>query len=163
MARKAWLSMAVAALIAVPGLAHAQQSEAQQAVRQAIRDNYEYSRENLTNNPATNSADGTLEFWSSGGLLNNVQPGTPAAQYEAFNVTPKYIWIVMLADDQAAMAQYYAEGSYHAVGQDPIDDYVTRVTQIWVNEGGEWKLRGSHFSPLMGGSGISQRSMDTVP
>ena len=163
MTRKAWLSFAVAALIAVPGLAHAQQSEAQQAVRQAIRANYEYSSENLTANPAVTSADGSLEFWSSGGLLNVTEADSPPAQYESFNITPKYIWIVMLADDQVAMANYYAEGAYHAVGSEPIEDYVTRVTQIWVNEGGEWKLRGSHFSPLVGGSGINQRAADVTP
>jgi len=149
--------------MAVPTLAHAQQSEAVQAVRQAIRANYEYSRESLTSDPAVNSADGTLEFWSSGGLLNVTEADTPAAQYEAFDITPKYIWVVMLADDQVAMANYYAEGTYHAVGSDPVEDYVTRVTQIWVNEGGEWKLRGSHFSPLVGGSGISQRAAGVTP
>jgi hypothetical protein len=41
-----------------------------------------------------------------------------------------------------------------------VTDYLTRVTQILVMEDGRWKVRSSHFSPLMGGSGTYQRTLD---
>lgn len=66
----------------------------------------------------------------------------------------------MLADDQVAVAQFYAEGTFQAKGQPQVPDYMTRVTQVFVKEDGEWKVRASHFSPIMGGSGTSQRALE---
>ena len=160
MARNAWLSLAVAALIAVPGLVYAQQSEAQQEVRQVIRDSYTHSRENLAGAPDTYSQDGALEFWSSGGLLQIVPADDPPEQFDSFSLTPKYIWVTMLAEDQVAVAQFYVEGAFLRTDGLAVADYMTRVTQVFVKEDGEWKVRASHFSPLTGGSGTTQRALD---
>ena len=157
---KTLLAMAVAALLAVPVTALAQQSTPQQEIRQLIRDSYNYSKENLADPAGTVSADGSLEFWSSGGLLQNVPTGAPINEYDSFSLTPKYIWVTMLADDQVAVAQFYAEGAFKVKGQPAVTDYMTRATQVFVKEDGEWKVRASHFSPIMGGSGTPQRALE---
>ncbi len=41
-----------------------------------------------------------------------------------------------------------------------VSNYRTRVTQVYVKEGGKWKVRAAHFSPIMGGAGTSQTSVD---
>lgn len=152
--------MALAVLLAVPSSTLAQQSTSQQEVRQAIRDSYDYSKENLTDPPNTYSADGALEFWSSGGLLQNVPVDAPLNEYDSFSLTPKYIWVTMLAEDQVAVAQFYAEGAFKVKDQPAVTDYMTRVTQVFVKEDGAWKVRASHFSPIMGGSGTPQRALE---
>lgn len=157
---KALLSMAVAALLTVPGPARAQQSASQQEIRQVIRDTYTYSKENLADAPGTYSSEGALEFWSSGGLLQVVPADAPLSEYDSFSLTPKHIRVTMLADDQVAVAQFYAEGAFKVKGQPAVTDYMTRVTQVFVKENGEWKVRASHFSPIMGGSGTPQRALE---
>jgi hypothetical protein len=157
---KALLSLAVAALLTVPGPAHAQQSASQQEIRQAIWDSYNYSKENLADPVGTYSADGAREFWSSGGLVQNVPADAPRNEYDAFSLTPKHIRIMMLADDQVGVAHFYAEGAFKVKGQPAVTDYMTRVTQVFVNEGGQWKVRASHFSPIVGGSGTPQRALE---
>jgi hypothetical protein len=154
------LSIAMAALLAVPSLASAQQSATQQEVRQVVRDGYSYSRDNLTDAPDTYAENGAFEFWSSGGLSQFVPADAPQGEYESFSLTPKHIRVIVLVEDQAAVAHFYAEGSFHQVGQSPVADYMTRVTQVFVKENGEWKVRASHFSPLMGGSGTNQRTLE---
>jgi len=154
------LSITMAALLAVPGHALAQQSTSAQEVRQTIRDGYAYSRDNLVGAPDTYAEDGAVEFWSSGGLGQFVPADARQDDYESFNLTPKHIRVIVLVEDQAAVAHFYAEGSFHQVGQPVIPDYMTRVSQVFVKENGEWKVRSSHFSPLVGGSGTTQRALD---
>jgi hypothetical protein len=154
------LAITIAALLAVPVSALAQQSATQQEVRQMVRDGYAYSRDNLTDPPDTYAENGAWEFWSSGGLSQFVPADAPQGEYESFSLTPKHIRVIVLVEDQAAVAHFYAEGSFHQVGQPPITDYMTRVTQVFVKEDGEWKVRSSHFSPLLGGSGTNQRTLE---
>ena len=157
---KALLSVIVVALLAVPASVFAQQSAAQQEVRQAIRDSYTYSVENLTDAPGVISSDGSLEFWSSGGLRQVVPSDAPLTEYESFSLTPKHIRVTMLADDLVAVANFYAEGAFKERGQPAVTDYLTRATQVFVKEDGEWKVRSAHFSPITGGSGTSQRAVE---
>ena len=126
--------------------------------RRGNASSYAYSKENLTDAPDTYAAAGALEFWSSGGLIQSVPADTPLLDYESYSLTPKHIRVIMLADDQVAIAQFYVEGSYLEVDQAPTTDYMTRVTQVFVEEDGQWKVRASHFSPITGGSGTSQRA-----
>ncbi len=58
------------------------------------------------------------------------------------------------------MAQYYSEGSMHLDGQDPLPNYFTRVTQVYVKENGEWKVRAAHYSPVVGGTGTNQTTLN---
>ena len=113
----------------------------------------------LRDAPGAYSRDGALEFWSSGGLLQRVPSDPPATDYESFSLTPKHIRVIMLADDQVAVATFYAEGAFKVVGQPAVTDYLTRATQVFVKEDGEWKVRSSHFSPITGGSGTLQRAI----
>ena len=48
------------------------QSATETEVTETILENYRYLNENRTSRPDTYSSEGALEFWSSGGLLNEV-------------------------------------------------------------------------------------------
>jgi hypothetical protein len=37
---------------------------------------------------------------------------------------------------------------------------MTRVTEVYVNEGGKWKVRAAHYSPIAAGSGTKQTAVD---
>lgn len=138
-------------LLALPAQAIGQ-DDARSEVRQTILDGYTHTRENLTEPADTYASEGSLEFWSSGGLIQRIPADSPLAEYESYNLVPKYIWVIMLADD-VAVAQFYAEGSYQAKGGPLVPNYMTRATQVLVKEDGKWKVRAAHFSPIRGGAG----------
>jgi len=118
------------------------------------------ARKNYGNKNKTNmseySKDGALEFWSSGGLLHEVGPDGRSDEYESFNMNIKHIEVLILVPKKAAVAMYYSEGSLTPKGSKPVGHYMTRVTQAFVKENGEWRIRASHWSPIMGGAGTSQ-------
>jgi hypothetical protein len=41
-----------------------------------------------------------------------------------------------------------------------VSHYMTRVSEVYVKEDGEWKLRSAHWSPVTGGSGTSQSALE---
>lgn len=143
------------------GTALAQQSSdsTEREVRRQIVDDYAYLRENLRDQENKTAQGGALEFWSSGGLLQELSPDDPIAHYDRFTVQPKHIRVKTLAEGRAAVAMYYAEGAMTPKGGAPTDHYLTRVTQVWVNEGGTWKIAAAHFSPVTGGGGTTQSAM----
>jgi hypothetical protein len=150
-----------AALLAITGLALGAtyafaQSQTEKEVTQTIVTSNEYTNKNLKNRLDDYSAKGALEFWSSGGLLQEITPTGRPDEYESFSLQPKHIRVLTLVDGQAAVAHYYAEGSMKPKGAAAVAHYLTRVTQVFVKEGGKWKVRSSHFSPIAGGSGTSQ-------
>jgi len=102
------------------------------------------------------SKEGALEFWSSGGLLHEVGPDGRSDEYESFNMSIKHVEVLILVPKKAAVAMYYSEGSMTPKGSKPVGHYMTRVTQAFVKENGEWRIRASHWSPIMGGAGTSQ-------
>ncbi len=114
-----------------------------------------YVNKNKTN-MSEYSKDGALEFWSSGGLLHEVGPGGRSDEYESFNMSIKHVEVLILVPKKAAVAMYYSEGSMTPKGSKPVGHYMTRVTQAFVKENGEWRIRASHWSPIMGGAGTSQ-------
>ena len=69
------------------------------------------------------------------------------------NFTPRYIEIDILVPGKAAVAYYYLVGSFTIRGVTK-NDYRTRVSQIFVTENKDWKIKSGHFSPLHSGSGI---------
>ena len=151
--------MAVPALlsIAVPSEAWCQ-STVEEGIRQTILDQYASVRENLVDTPADYSSEGTLSFWSSGGLLQEVGPQNAPERFDSYNVVPKHIQVIRLSEN-SGVAQFYAEGSYKPVDGDPVLHYLTRATHVYVLEGGVWKLRAVHFSPVLGGSGTHATSV----
>lgn len=136
------------------------QSRTETEVTQFIMESSEYNNTNLKTRPGDYSMRGALEFWSSGGLLQEITPkGRPEA-YAAVNVHPKHIRVIPLVEGQAAVAHYYSEGSLTPKGAAPVGHYLTRVTQVFVKENGKWKLRSSHWSPITGGGGTSQTALE---
>ena len=124
-------------------------------VRKAIEDDFSYLNKNERSKNEY-SKDGALEFWSSGGLLHKIDASGRPETYEVVNLSPKHIEVVVLAPGKAAVAFYYSEGRLKPKGSSGVDHYLTRVSQTFVKEGGKWKTRSSHWSPVKGGSGTSQ-------
>jgi hypothetical protein len=152
------LGLAVAVVLAVvPTLAVADTAE---EIKTVIREQAEYSNKNLKDAPDTVSEEGALEFWSSGGLMQWVPSDAPDTEYDFQSLTPKHIKVITLVEGQAAVAMYYSEGGFQAKGGQPVANYMTRVTQVFVKEDGAWKVRAAHWSPIAGGSGTNQNSID---
>ena len=55
--------------------------------------------------------------------------------------------------DTVVLARYYLEGTI-TVDEGTISNYRTRVTHIWIKEGGKWKSKSWHFSPLHNGGTV---------
>jgi hypothetical protein len=150
------ISIVILALCA--GIAGAQ-SATEREITQLILDHNQYSKKNLKDVADSASKAGSLEFWSSGGLLQQVPPGGASVRdYEAFSIDAKHIQVITLVEGQAAVAQYYSEGSMKPKGSPGVPHYLTRVTEVYVKEGGQWKVRAAHWSAVTGGSGTSQTS-----
>ena len=127
-------------------------------VQAAVEHYYASAREHLTTPTDAISAEGSLQFWSSGGLMLSIGANEPGVEYESFNLRPKHISILRLSDE-SAVAMYYLEGSMQPKGSPLVARYMTRVSAAYVKEGGAWKMRAGHWSPVVGGGGTS-RSTD---
>lgn len=150
--------MAIAVILALaPAQASADTAE---EVRAAIMEGIEYANKNLEDAPDTVAKEGSAEFWSSGGLMQWVPADGPLSEYEYQTLTPKHIEVITLVEGQAAVAMYYTEGRFKAKGGAAVDNYLTRATQVYVKEDGKWKVRAAHWSPIAGGSGTNQNSID---
>jgi SnoaL-like domain len=148
-------TLVVAGLAVGSGLARAQ-SQTEKEVTQTILDSARYTNANLKGQEGDYSRSGALEFWSSGGLLQEIPPGGRPDAYEAIVITPKNIRVITLVEGQAAVANYYSEGMMKPKGSPAVNHYLTRATQVFVKEDGKWKIRSSHWSPIAGGTGTSQ-------
>jgi len=154
------ITMLIAAF-ALLGVATVQADPAtEKAIRDLIVSGNEYVKENLEGAEDTVSSEGSIEFWSSGGLLQKVPGDAPPAEFGSFSLEPKHITVVTLVPGAAAAAFYYSEGSFQPKGSEAVPNYLTRVTEIYVKEDGKWKMRGAHWSPVQGGSGTKQTSLD---
>ena len=119
-----------------------------------------YTKETLKGRAGDIATEGSLEFWSSGGLLQQLAADIEAQEFDKFSLNIKHITVATLVPGKAAVAQYYSEGSMSPKGTGAVQDYRVRVTQVLVKEDGKWKIRAAHFSPIAGGSGTSQTSVD---
>ena len=106
------------------------------------------------------SANGAVEFWSSGGLMVEIAPDGRDFGGGTQNLSRKHITVVSLVPGQAAVAYYYSEGSIKPNNSEAVSVYRTRVSQTFVKENGSWKIRTSHWSPMQGGSGTTQVALD---
>ena len=153
--------MMLIAAIALLGTATVQADPAtEKAIRDLIVSGSEYVKKNLKGEKDTVHSEGSVEFWSSGGLLQKVPAGAEPQNFESFALEPKHITVVTLVPGAAAAAFYYSEGAFQPEGYPAVSNYLTRVTEIYVKEDGKWKLRGAHWSPVQGGSGTKQTSVD---
>ena len=124
-------------------------------IKRTIEDDFAYLNKNKRSKNEY-SKNGALEFWSSGGLLHKIDASGRPETYDEVNLSPKHIEVLVLAPGKAAAAFYYSEGSLKPKGSAGVYHYLTRVSQTFVKEGGKWKTRSSHWSPVKGGSGTSQ-------
>ncbi len=129
-------------------------------VKTTIKERMSYSNENLKEAPDTVSKEGSLQFWSSGGLMQWVPAEAPLDEFDYQSITPKHIKVMTLVEDQAAVAMYYSEGGFQRKGGKPVNGYLTRVTEVYVKEDGVWKVRAAHWSPVAGGAGTNQNALD---
>jgi hypothetical protein len=146
-------------LLFAGAFAHADEATEQEVIK-AILDGNAYAKKNLKEQDDTVSKDGSLEFWSSGGLLQEVKAGSEPDEFESFNLDAKHIHVITLVPGQIAVAQYYSEGSMAPKGSVAVSDYRTRSTRVFVKENGKWKVRAAHWSPIAGGSGTSQSAVN---
>ncbi len=145
-------------MLLIGAVAHADEAT-EQAIIKMLMDNNAYTRKNLKGQDDVISKEGSLEFWSSGGLLNEVNPDVPLPEFESFSINLKHITVITLVPGKAAVAQYYSEGAMDPANSAAVSNYRTRVTQVFVNEGGKWKVRAAHWSPIAGGAGTSQTAI----
>ena len=125
-------------------------------VRQVVLDHIAHMNQELNQDPMRLSKDGSIEFFSSGGLLTYLDRTSGGNTFEMFEGSIKHIEVVVLVEGQAAVAHFYQEAMMKPTGLPVGPNYRTRVTQIFVKEEGDWKIRAAHWSPLMGGAGTSQ-------
>lgn len=156
---KKMFALLIVGVLVCAGVALAE-TDTQMEVRETIMKGSDYGNENLTTMPNSVSKDGTLEFWSSGGLLNEIGPNEESLPSVAQSTTPKHITVIPLVEGQTAVAMYYSEGSLHPAGSELVSHYLTRVTQVFVKEDGAWKIRAAHWSAMEGGLGTSQTTLD---
>jgi hypothetical protein len=102
------------------------------------------------------SKDGSLEFWSSGGFLQEVSAEGKPDECESVNVDAKHIHVITLVPGKVVVAQLYSEGSMAPKNSAAVSNCRTRATQVYVKEDGKWKVRAAHRSPIASGSGTSQ-------
>ena len=143
--------------VAVPAYAD---KATEEAVMKVILESNTYTKKNLKGPEDTVASEGSLEFWSSGGLMHDVGPDLPPQEFNAYAIDVKHIKVITLVPGHAAVAQYYSEGSMDRKNGDPVSNYRTRATQVFVKEGGEWKVRAAHWSPIAGGAGINVTSIE---
>ncbi len=145
-------------MLLIGAVAHADEAT-EQAIIKMLMDDNAYTKENLKGKGDAISKEGSLEFWSSGGLLNEVGSDATPQEFESFNINLKHITVITLVPGQAAVAQYYSEGAMAPTTSAAVSNYRTRVTQVFVKEGGKWKVRAAHWSPIAGGAGTSQTAV----
>jgi hypothetical protein len=145
---------------AAVALADSHEDATAQEVKETIMANFEYTREAKAGMPNAISKEGSVEFWSSGGLMNWIAAGEEPGSFDVYSLTPKHIKVITLVPGEAAVAMYYSEGSMHPKGAAPVPHYLTRAMEVYVKEDGKWKVRAAHWSPVAGGSGTSQTALD---
>jgi hypothetical protein len=146
-------------LLFAGSFAHADEATEQEVIKSIMEGNA-YAKNNLKDPDDTVSKDGSLEFWSSGGLLQEVKADSEPNEYDSVNIDAKHIQVITLVPGQIAVAQFYSDGSMAPKGSAAVSNYRTRATQVLVKENGKWKVRAAHWSPIAGGSGTSQTAVD---
>ena len=106
------------------------------------------------------SEQGALEFWSSGGLLHTMTNELQVNRFDDISLQAKHIEVISIANGEAAIAMYYNEGSLKPLNGASVSHYLTRITQVFVKENDKWVVVAAHYSPVTGGSGTSQSSVE---
>jgi hypothetical protein len=134
------------------------ETEIEKEVKQLILDDNAYALKNLKDKAKMISNKGSLEFWSSGGLLQSMDQDAIAREFDTYNLHPKHIKIIEV-NSKTAIALYYVEGDYQQKESENNPKYLTRVMQVYVKEEGGWKIRAAHWSALTGGKGTTETAI----
>jgi hypothetical protein len=134
------------------------ETEVEKEVKQHILDNNAYALKNLKDKAKTISKEGSLEFWSSGGLLHSIQQNSKVREFDAYNLHQKHIKVIEI-NATTAVALYYVEGDYQEKESENNANYLTRAMLVYVKEEGGWKIRAAHWSPLTGGKGTTETAV----
>lgn len=156
---KAVLLALTSMLLFAGAYAHADEATEREVIK-TIMDGNAYAKKNLKDQEDAVSKDGSLEFWSSGGLLQEVSAGSEPDEYLSINVNAKHIHVITLVPGKVAVAQFYSEGSMAPKSSAAVSNYRTRATQVFVKEDGKWKVRAAHWSPITSGAGTSQTAVN---
>ncbi|MBL6730614.1 MAG: hypothetical protein ISP74_06865 [Bacteroidia bacterium] len=81
-------------------------------------------------------------------------------RFDDISLQAKHIEVISIANGEAAVAMYYNEGSMKPMNGPAVNHYLTRITQVFVKENGDWVVVASHYSPVTGGSGTTQSSVE---
>ena len=133
------------------------ETKVEKEVKQLILDNNAYTLKNLEFKDKTISEKGSLEFWSSGGLLQSMQQNFKR-EFDEYNLHSKHIKVIEI-NAKTAVAMYYVEGNVQHKGSENNANYLTRVMQVYVKEEDGWKIRAAHWSPLVGGKGTTETAI----
>ena len=106
------------------------------------------------------SEQGALEFWSSGGLLHTMTNELQVNRFDDISLQAKHIEVISIDNGEAAVAMFYNEGSLKPLNGAAVSNYLTRITQVFVKENDKWVVVAAHYSPVTGGSGTSQTSVE---
>ena len=134
------------------------ETKVEREVKQLILGDNAYALKNLKDKAKTISEKGSLEFWSSGGLLQSLQQNAKVREFDTYNLHPKHIKVIEVSA-KTAIALYYIEGNYQQKESENNPKYLTRVMQVYVKEEGGWKIRAAHWSPLTGGKGTTETAI----
>ena len=100
-----------------------------------------------------------MKFWSICGLIYEIRTEGQPEKYDLINVFPKHINVISLIPGEAVIAMYYSEGALRSKGYSNVSHYMKRVTQLFVKEDRDWKVRALQWSLVQSRSGISQTAM----
>ncbi len=150
------LILVLVGVLAFAGTLAQADTATEQEVKKTIIDSNDYTKKNLKAPVGDYSKEGAIEFWSSGGMMQEIDANGRPDEFESVNIDVKHIRVTTLVPGKVAMAHYYSEGSMKPKGSAAVSNYRTRVSQVYVKEDGKWKVRASHWSPIAGGSGTSQ-------
>ena len=134
------------------------ETEVEKEVKQLILDDNAYALKNLEDKAKMISENGSLEFWSSGGLLQSLQQNSKVREFDAYNLHQKHIKVIEI-NATTAVALYYVEGDYQEKESENNTNYLTRAMLVYVKEEGGWKIRAAHWSPLTGGKGTTETAI----
>ena len=134
------------------------ETEVEKEVKQLILDDNACALKNLEDKAKMISKNGSLDFWSSGGLLQSLQQNSKVREFDAYNLHQKHIKVIEI-NATTAVALYYVEGDYQEKESENNTNYLTRAMLVYVKEEGGWKIRAAHWSPLTGGKGTTETAI----
>ncbi len=153
------LVTAMIALLMVSGTAALADEQTEREVRQTILDSNAHAKRTNKGRLEDYSSEGAVEFWSSGGVMHGVSRDDSVGEFDEYNIDVFHIKVTTLVPGKAAVAHYYSQGTMKPKGAPRVPNYFTRATQVFVKEDGAWRVRSSHWSAVLGGSGTSQTSV----